>query len=97
MPAASSMQELDEGEARMTEYRVYFFKHLLNSDGHRFKCLQSEFEIVDCATQAEAMECALHKFAAQHGCRDWKIYADHIEITSIPDVEAVTPALKEAA
>jgi hypothetical protein len=29
----------------MTSYRVSFYKDLLNSDGHRFKCLQREVDV----------------------------------------------------
>ena len=29
----------------MNNYRVSFYKDLLNSDGHRFKCLQKQIEL----------------------------------------------------
>lgn len=29
----------------MNNYRVSFYKDLLNSDGHRFKCLQKEIDV----------------------------------------------------
>ncbi len=29
----------------MNSYRVSFYKDLLNSDGHRFKCLQREVDV----------------------------------------------------
>jgi hypothetical protein len=67
-------------EATMTGYRFYFFKTLLNSDGHRFKCLQGEIEIRNSETEAEAMESASRQFALERGLSDWKIYADDVEV-----------------
>jgi hypothetical protein len=32
-------------ESKMNSYRVSFYKDLLNSDGHTFKCLQSEVDV----------------------------------------------------
>lgn len=29
----------------MTTYRVSFYKHLLNSDGHNFRCLQRQIDV----------------------------------------------------
>ena len=37
----------------MTSYRVSFYKDLLNSDGHSFKCLQRSVDVQsDCPSQA---------------------------------------------
>jgi hypothetical protein len=67
-------------EATMTGYRFYFFKTLLNSDGHRFKCLQGEIEVPSSSTEAEALACASRQFATERGLSDWKIYADDVEV-----------------
>jgi hypothetical protein len=64
----------------MTHYRVSFFKNLLSSDGHRFKCLQGQIDIRDSLTQDDAIEVASREFALQYGTRDWKLYADAIEV-----------------
>lgn len=29
----------------MNGYRVFFYKNLLNSDGHNFKCLQRQIDV----------------------------------------------------
>lgn len=67
----------------MTAYRFFFFKTLLNSDGHRFKCLQGEIEVQNSGTEAEALACASRQFADERGLADWKIYADDIEIQTL--------------
>ncbi len=67
----------------MTGYRIYFFKTLVNSDGHPFKCLQGEIEIRNSNTEAEAMESASLQFARERGLTNWKIYADDVEVTPL--------------
>jgi hypothetical protein len=67
----------------MTGYRCYFYKMLLSSDGHRFKCLQGEIEVATSRTLAEAKEQASREFAHARGLCDWRIYADDIEVMAI--------------
>jgi len=44
--AADLAVHLAEGsEAQMNSYRVSFYKDLLNSDGHCFKCLQRQIDV----------------------------------------------------
>ena len=64
----------------MSEYRVSFFKNLLSSDGHNFKCLQQQIDVQesDCATRAA--EVASRQFEALHGLRRWNILADSMEV-----------------
>jgi hypothetical protein len=63
----------------MSTYHVSFFKHLLSSDGHPFKCLQQQIDVNDAETAAQAAESASRAFEALYGC-DWKLHADSIEI-----------------
>jgi hypothetical protein len=65
----------------MSAYHVSFFKTLLSSDGHPFKCLQQRIDISDAASAAQAAECASREFAALYGCA-WKLHADSIEVTA---------------
>lgn len=65
----------------MSGYRIFFFKNLVNCDGHKFKCLQNEIVVPKAETTAEALECAGRVFALQHGGSDWRIYADVAEVT----------------
>ena len=63
----------------MSAYQVTFFKTLLSSDGHPFKCLQQRIDISDAESSAEAVEAASKAFEAFYGC-PWKLRADSIEV-----------------
>ena len=40
----------------MSTYHVSFFKYLLSSDGHPFKCLQRRIDVNDAESAAQATE-----------------------------------------
>jgi hypothetical protein len=63
----------------MSTYQVSFFKNLLSSDGHPFKCLQRRIDIVDAESTAQAAESASRAFEALYG-RPWELHADSIEV-----------------
>jgi hypothetical protein len=63
----------------MSTYHVSFFKNLLSSDGHPFKCLQQRIVISDAQSSAQAVEAASKEFEAFYGC-PWKLHADSIEV-----------------
>jgi hypothetical protein len=65
----------------MPKYRVAFFKSLLSSDGHPFKCLQEQIVLSDMETSTQAAECASKLFAAHHGSLEWRFYADEVQVT----------------
>ena len=67
----------------MSAYQVSFFKNLLSSDGHPFKCLQRRIDIADAETAAQAEESASKAFEALYGC-PWKLHADSMEVVA-PD------------
>jgi hypothetical protein len=67
----------------MSAYQVSFFKNLLSSDGHPFKCLQRRIDIGDAETAAQAAESASRAFEALYGC-PWKLHADSMEVVA-PD------------
>ena len=63
----------------MSAYHVSFFKTVLSSDGHPFKCLQQRIDISDAESSAQAVEAASRAFEALYGC-PWKLHADSIEV-----------------
>jgi hypothetical protein len=63
----------------MSPYRVRFFKTLLSSDGHQFKCLQQQIDVPQAQDAAEAEACAAREFIALRG-RSWKQIADEVEV-----------------
>jgi hypothetical protein len=71
----------------MSTYHVSFFKNLLSSDGHPFKCLQRRIDIIDAESAAQAAESASKTFEALYGCQ-WKLHADSIEVNAGPDQRA---------
>jgi hypothetical protein len=79
----------------MTGYRCSFYKTLLSSDGHRFKCLQGEIEVEASITAAEARAQASSQFARERGLCDWRIYADDIEVMVL-DTDIEIPTLRAA-
>ena len=64
----------------MTIYTVNFFKNLLSSNGHRFKCLQRAIEIRQARNVDRAVQAAERRYARFHRVRDWKLYADDLEV-----------------
>jgi hypothetical protein len=66
----------------MSGYYVSFFKNLLSSDGHRFKCLQQQICVPESESATQAAESASRQFEKLHGFRDWKLHADSIEVES---------------
>ena len=46
----------------MSAYHVSFFKNLVSSDGHPFKCLQQRIDVSDAESAAEATESASRAF-----------------------------------
>jgi hypothetical protein len=63
----------------MSTYHVSFFKSLLSSDGHPFKCLQQRIDISDAESAEQAIENASRAFETVYGF-PWKLRADSIEV-----------------
>jgi hypothetical protein len=66
----------------MATYQVGFYRVLLSSDGHPFKCLQGKIDVPEVESSTQAAENASKKFAALHGVRDWRMHADTMEIVA---------------
>jgi len=63
----------------MSTYHVSFFKNLLSSDGHPFKCLQRRIDVSEAESGAQAAASASRAFEALYGC-SWELHADSIEV-----------------
>ena len=61
-------------------YRVIFFKNLLSSDGHAFKCLQQSIVIRRAKNSDRALEAAKRRYERLCHVADWRIYADGAEL-----------------
>jgi hypothetical protein len=61
-------------------YRVSFFKDLLNSNGHRFRCLQQSIVIRRARSAERAVEAAKRRFERLCHLADWRFYADGVEL-----------------
>jgi hypothetical protein len=67
----------------MTHYRVSYYKNLLSSDGHQFKCLQKQFDLPDVESAEEAEAIAARQFESLHGLRSLRWFADVIEVERV--------------
>lgn len=61
----------------MNNYRVSFYKDLLNSDGHRFKCLQKQIDV-----QSDDPSHAL--VLAERLIDNARLDADCVEVAHLP-------------
>jgi hypothetical protein len=59
-------------------YRVSFFKNLVSSDGHRFKCLQ-EAITVKSQSSDDAVRAAEQQFERDWNIENWRLHADEVE------------------
>jgi len=66
----------------MASYCVNFYRVLLSSDGHPFRCLQGQIDVPEVESSTEAAEIASKRFEALHRIPDWKIHADAREIVA---------------
>ncbi len=76
----------------MTRYLVRFYKNLLSSDGHPFKCLQTQIDIKDAKDPAQAGRLASHVFEADHKIPEWQLHADTCEVLAAEPVPAAAPS-----
>jgi hypothetical protein len=64
----------------MSRYRVSFFKTLLSSDGHPFKCLQLTIEIPGARNTDRAIKTAKRQYERLRCVPDWTLHADTFEV-----------------
>jgi hypothetical protein len=64
----------------MSRYLVTFFKNLLSSDGHSFKCPQESIEIRRAKSVDRAVEAAARRYERRCRLPDWTVHADGLEL-----------------
>lgn len=74
----------------MTKYRVTFFKNLLSSDGHPFKCPQRTVEVHRAKSIERALAAAQHRYQRLTGDRDWRLHADTAEMEVMAEADERT-------
>lgn len=67
----------------MSHYRVSYFKNLLSSDGHQFKCLQQQFDFPNVENAEEAAETAARQFINLRGVHRLKTFVDAIQVERV--------------
>jgi hypothetical protein len=60
----------------MACYRVSFFKDLVSSDGHPFKCIQKIIEIRHARSPERAVKCAQLRYERLDRVHDWTLHSD---------------------
>ena len=70
-------------ECAMSHYRVYYYKNLLSSDGHQFKCLQQQIDLPNAESAEKAEETAARQFESLHGLHSLRWFADAIEVERV--------------
>lgn len=71
----------------ITSYEVTFFKHVLSSDGHRFKAPQATI-CVRAENVKEAERQAQNDFACLRGIPHWNLHADLVEVITCGSTSA---------
>jgi hypothetical protein len=64
----------------MARYRVSFFKDLVSSDGHPFKCIQKVIEIRHARSPDRAVKCAELRYDRLHRVHDRMLHSDYLEL-----------------
>jgi hypothetical protein len=67
----------------MTSYRVTFFKNLVNSNGHQFKCPQGTIEIRRARGLDRAFQAAERRYERAKKIGNWTLYADVAEMETV--------------
>ena len=67
----------------MTSYRVTFFKNLINSSGHEFKCQQGSIDIRRARNDERALQAAQRRYERAKKIDSWTLYADVAELDAV--------------
>ena len=68
----------------MTGYRVTFFKQLVNSHGHPFKCPQEIIVVHRAKSEERALRAAQYRYERAMKC-SWKAHADFASAEPLPN------------
>jgi hypothetical protein len=66
----------------MANYHIKFFKTLLSSDGHKFKCLQRVIPVDQSDNSDDAIRVAQRQFEGLENVEDWRLRADFCEASA---------------
>ena len=69
----------------MTSYRVTFFKNLVNSSGHEFKCPQGTVEVRRARDRIRALRAAERRYERSRRVNSWTLCADSAEMEAVAD------------
>lgn len=64
----------------MAHYRVSFFKNLISSDGHPFKCIQKVIDISRARSADRAVKAAELRYERLDHVHDWTLHSDYLEL-----------------
>lgn len=64
----------------MSQYRVTFYKHLVSSDGHPYKCPQRSVMVRVAKSIDRAVRAAEHRYERLYHLSDWTLHADGLEL-----------------
>lgn len=78
----------------MTSYRVTFFKNLVNSNGHEFKCPQGTIEVRRARDRIRALRAAERRYERSQKVSSWRLRADSAEMEAVTDDGASQPVLR---
>lgn len=67
----------------MTSYRVTFFKNLINSNGHPFKCPRDTIEIRRARDLDRAFQAAERRYERAKKIGNWTLHADVAELQTV--------------
>jgi hypothetical protein len=86
----------------MNTYYVNFFKSLIGCNGRLVKAPQGSIEIHSARTRERAVQAAQRRFARLKHISDWSIYADKLEVITLPAEQVAaggvtSPATKAVA
>ena len=60
-----------------------FFKNLVNSNGHQFKCPQGSIDIRRARSDKRALQAAQRRFERAKKIGNWTLYADVAELDTV--------------
>ena len=81
----------------MTSYRVTFYKNLVNSNGHEFKCQQGSIDIRRARSDKRALQAAQRRYERAKKIGDWTLYADVAELERLGQYRQPPPDVWVAA
>jgi hypothetical protein len=64
----------------MSQFRITFYKNLVSSNGHPYKCLQQSIIIRQAKSIDRAVRAAEHRYERMRRLPAWTLHADSLEL-----------------